>query len=385
MSQRIINSIAYYLVKNTHDLIKHRSLLFGETSDVHSLLQDAIRNKMSKLYADFFIDYWGLPEVQRHKETIIKVFIPFMQFNYFREGLIRMSITHDDAELFDRIMDNDPNFVFYSGFIKYDAEAYNDDLIQSHFGFDIPRSHKHYICLLVHKLVYKYKAWNICLHSKFKSVFKTFIEHQLYINRDYRSDILEYIEVASNKDEVAFLKYLHTVTESLPIAKHKSDFYHTYSNVVKFLLNDQNRMNDLDFHKFIMKHNNFSLIYDYTCANSNRHQTPRDRKHLTAALYEILLHKIKKGRYVLNAFIEHKWVLVNLYEKHPDEVMAYTDKIYEFIDFTYAKFLLGSIFNEEHKVQFHELMSKKRKGKLGTNERKKLYKKYLKKPHYPQK
>jgi hypothetical protein len=344
--------VVLYLSSSHRDIIANREYIFGDgfSTYIKAIYANVVLRKM---YANFFIEFWEMPEVQRVSELILKV---FCGYKHFQKAMIYKSIYHDDVHLFDKCV-------------------------------TLERDYWSPIKLKVHT----YLAWNILEYlnggtstDEITAVLmrvrkgEVSLEDALTKSTPKITKIWEISSIFRYYDYFINLQYVHSDLEKKlsTVGSTKYEF-HTYTrNLLKYILLHQNKMSEPDVHNFLMLHNNFSLIYEYftfehtgAIAGKGKNEPYSFQNHII----NVLINKMQKGRNILKTLFNYKYLIVRLYETAPCILFEYLVKNYSKLRSDDVKFLLETIFYKTHSAEFYRVVSSSSEGKISKKERKCIY------------
>lgn len=343
-------TIIMYLSNSNKNIISNREYIFNEgfKYNIKSIYK---KSTLKKIYANFFIEFWELPEIQKNKELILRTFI---KYEPFRKSIIHKSIVHDDVDLFDMCIDlNKKNL---------------ENIV---------------------KKIDKFKAWNIFIYSKHSEIrSKNNIQPYFHLimisnmkneNKDpmdivstdwfankyfFRlQDVYEYYEYNIN------LQYVQTeLDKSISTSNVSKYWFHMDSrNILKFILKHKNKLTDTEIHKFLLAQNNTSLLYEYFTLEELQNNDFQE------FILNSFKSKIRKGKNIINTLFQYKNLFILLYESDPSLLFKYLINNYEKLWDAITNFLMETVFNENHRKIFYETISTRSKGHLSIKARKEIY------------
>jgi hypothetical protein len=312
---------------------------------------------LKKLYATFFIEFWGLLEIQIHKKLILQV---FLNYEYFRKGMLHLSLAHDDVELFDLCLIAD----------KFDFIKLTDK-INKYMAWDIfLHSVKYKTYLMNNVIPDRFRTLNIlldCSQNKQSELEllsslatqNVYISHNLWLF----SDVLSYYTFHINQ------QYVQTELDKYISNKVGSKYYFNTNtrNTLKFILKQNDKLTDLNIHQFLLTHHNLSLVFEYF---TNPYFL---ESGFSSYVLDVLEYKMLRNKNIINTLFQHKYLITNLYELDRNMVFKYFTENYDKLQAAQVKFIMGTVFSKSHCKDFYEIVSKSRKGNLSKKDRKQIY------------
>jgi len=385
MIDNILFKIILYACNSYKTILHYKKILFAKPFNIYIYYiynNDVLRH----LFSCFFIEYWGLYEIQKNKSLIIEVFI---HYKSFRKNIEYICILYDDVEILRYLLHNknirchtSGEYTFIEMGIVRKIHKYlswnvfkeyidNDIYIPPEYSYEM-RNYNYATLQRIQEYYMKEKFYKYNNKLMEKSIFDFLENFSIFLspNRWKYKNIKKYFEYTS------YMKYIQTDLDKYICNSNytKYEFNSLLRNLLKFYLVENNKFYNEEIHQFLLKHNNFVFIHEYF--------TNCYFDKFKDVLLKTLKYKIIKNKNLISTLYKFKYLTYILYEFDKELIFNYYVDNYEFIKGDHINFVMSDIFDNRHIDLFYITISEKNKGQMNKKERLCIYKNLVKKEKY---